>query len=134
MQGRYDKIFPQFLMPRYWVENKQIQTRGFRVAKIFILGCFGMLICVFGAEALFEFVGILRNRPLVAQYCTTDCNFYLTMGLFFLLCVYDIGLLVGLIKAPKGFWLNFLLVFWGLSGLIFLQDAWQYSWQPKVYS
>ena len=121
-------------MQKYWAENKQVQAWGFRIIKTIILGSFGLLICAFAIETVADFIKLVRNSSVVVPQCTPDCNFFVTVSLFCLLCLYQIGLLIGLIKCPKGFWLNFLLVFWGISGLMYLEDGWAYSWQPQSYS
>ena len=121
-------------MQKYWAENQQVQKWGLLVIKIWVLGSFGIVICEIARESISDFIPILRNPSLWLPYCTPDCNFSWIIGLFGLLCVYEISLLIGLLKAPKGFWLNFLLVFWGILGLVCLSEAWQYSWRPKIYS
>lgn len=121
-------------MKKYWAENKQIRRWSFLIIKTLVLGSFGLLICANINENMTGFIAILRNPSWLMSSCMGDCNFPWVLGLFGLLCAYEIGLLICLVKAPKGFWLNFLLVFWGLIGLLFLMDAWQYSWQPKEYT
>ena len=121
-------------MQKYWTENKQVQTWGLRIIKTIILGSFGILVCAFAIETVPDFISLIRNPAVLEPYCTSDCNFSVTVGLFCLLSLYQVGLLLGLIKCPKGFGLNFLLVFWGFIGLMYLEDAWQYSWQQKTYT
>lgn len=121
-------------MKKYWAENQQVQKWGFLVIKTLVLGSFGIVICEIARETISDFIPLFRNPSLMVPYCTPDCNISWMVGLFGLLCVYEIGLLIGLLKCPKGFWLNFLLVFWGFLGLMYLEDAWQYSWRQKEYS
>lgn len=121
-------------MKKYWAENQQVQKWGLLIIKTLVLVSFGIVICEIARETIGDFIAIFRNPSLLATYCTPDCNVSWMMGLFGLLCVYEIGLSICLLKCPRGFWLTFLLVFWGLIGLMYLEDAWQYSWQPKAYT
>ena len=113
-------------MSKYWAENKQIQNRGFLIAKIISLGSFGILIYVAGQEQILDFIATLNVPTILLKNCTAGCNFLWTIGLFILFCIYWLVLLFVLIKPPKGFWVNFLLVFWGGVGFLFLFDAWDY--------
>ena len=120
-------------MSKYWAENKQIQNRGFLIAKIISLGSFGILIYVAGQEQILDFIATLNVPTILLKNCTAGCNFLWTIGLFILFCIYWLVLLFVLIKPPKGFWVNFLLVFWGGVGFLFLSDVWDYSWRPDLY-
>lgn len=121
-------------MQKYWAANKQVQTWGFRIIKFIVLGSFAFVVCYVTAESLIDFLKLsyIDFRPV--RFCSTDCSPFWMISLFILLVVSSVALLFAIWKAPKGFWLNFLLVFWGFFGLMYLEDGWSYSWQPKVYS
>ena len=120
-------------MTKYWAENKQVQAWGIKIFKIVILGTLALLVLYIGIEAWIDFIKLADARFVPARYCTIDCSVFWMITLFGLLSISIIGLLLAVWTAPKGFWLNFLLVVWGFLGVMYISDAWEFSWQPGGY-
>lgn len=120
-------------MQKYWAEGPRVQAWGFKIAKILVLGSFALFILAILISELGQFVKISQDMSLRTRFCTAECSFTLTKILFASFCVYSIGLLLALLKSPKGFWLNFLFVFWGIVGLIMISEAADFSYNPLSY-
>ena len=120
-------------MQTYWAGNKKIQHWGFFIIKTVVLGSVGIVIVAVGKETWGSLIRMLWSAGSLISHCPAGCHFPWMISLLGLLCVYELGLLIGLIKSPRGFWLNFLLIFWGILGFVILYDTWQYSWQPGLY-
>ena len=63
-------------MTKYWAGNKQVQTRGFRIIKMLILGSFGILVCAYAIETVADFIKLIRDPSVLELYCTSDCDFF----------------------------------------------------------
>ena len=120
-------------MTKYWAENKQVQAWGLKIFKTVILASLAFAVCWVAIESLIEFIKILKGASILSPFCTADCSPFWMISLFVLLSVSIIGLLLAIWKSPKGFWFNFLLVSWGILGLMYISDAWDFSWQPSAY-
>ena len=121
-------------MQKYWAEDSLVQAWGFKIAKILVLGSFALFILAILISELGQFVKISQDISLRTRFYTTECSFTLTKILFASFCVYSIGLLLlALLKPPKGFWLNFLFIFWGIAGLIMISEAADFSCKPLSY-
>lgn len=120
-------------MTRYWAGNKQVQAWGLKIFKTVILANLAFIVCWIAIESLIEFIKVLNGASILSPFCTADCSPFWMITLFILLNISIIGLLLAIWKAPTGFWLNFLLVLWGFFGVVYISDAWNFSWQPSAY-
>ena len=120
-------------MQKYWAENKQVQAWGLKIFKTIILASFALVVCWIAIESLIEFIKILKKASMLSAFCTAECNPFWMFTLFILLNISIIGLLLAIWRSPKGFWFNLLLVLWGFLGVMYISDAWDFSWQPSSY-
>ena len=120
-------------MQKYWAENSRVQKWGLTIFKSIILGSLAISVCYIGVVSLIDFIKLSNNHLVADSFCAGECSPFWIIFLFLLLSVSIVGVVVSVWKAPKGFWLNFLLVLCGILGVIYMEDAWAFSWQPGSY-